>query len=105
MKLDYKKRVILYFDILGFKQKFEEKDFDPIQYLATIKQAMRLSCQALQIDDKEIAIKIFSDNVCVIFDMSKEQGFLLAQLTASMIQQELLEELGGACQVLCVNKH
>ena len=40
MKLALDKRVILYFDILGYKQKFEEENFSSIEYLQTIRSVM-----------------------------------------------------------------
>lgn len=65
MKLALDERVILYFDILGYKQKFEEENFNSIEYLQTIRSVMsRVQEYAKTVGS--IVLKIFSDNACMV---------------------------------------
>lgn len=92
MKLALDERVILYFDILGYKQKFEEENFNSIEYLQTIRSVMsRVQEYAKTVGS--IVLKIFSDNACMVFDTGdKGTGLSLAKIIAYELQQVLLEK-------------
>ena len=92
MKLTLDKRVILYFDILGYKQKFEEENFSSIEYLQTIRSVMS-KVQEYANTVGSIVLKIFSDNACMVFDTgNKGTGLSLAKIIAYELQQILLEK-------------
>lgn len=92
MKLALDKRVILYFDILGYKQKFEEENFSSIEYLQTIRSVMS-KVQEYAKTVGSIVLKIFSDNACMVFNTGdKGMGLSLAKIIAYELQQVLLEK-------------
>lgn len=97
-ELVLKDRIILYFDVLGYKNSFEENDFDNGEFLAKIKDMVAKAKsvvypQAKCGNDECVAIKCFSDNVCIVFDVDKNIGRLWAKLAAQYIQQYLLIDL------------
>ena len=109
MKLALDKRVILYFDILGYKQKFEEENFSSIEYLQTIRSVMS-KVQEYAKTVGSIVLKIFSDNACMVFNTGdKGMGLSLAKIIAYELQQVLLEKYSvlirgcyGAGLIKCV---
>lgn len=97
---DLKERVVLYFDILGYKAAFEEENFDSMSYLDTIKCAMNhvknMNISSFESSENTLCmkLKIFSDNACIVFDLDRNTAFAMAKIIAMDIQQHMLEQYG-----------
>ena len=97
MKLDLSKRIILYYDVLGYKQKFLDNGFDALEYLKTIKGVVSKTQEYAKAFGPRVSgtieLRIFSDNACLVFNIDdKSIGLTLAKILAYDLQQILLEE-------------
>ena len=88
--------LILYFDILGYKQKFEEDDFDQAEFLKSIygvvAKAREIEKDKLKIyKNVKVKIKIFSDNFVFVFsggslkEKMNKLGIVLSNLQAELL--------------------
>ena len=88
--------LILYFDILGYKQKFDEDDFDQAEFLRTIEgcvESAKLKAERYSINNSNIkmTMKVFSDNFIFVCDGGTDTEQLIYMwFMFSDLQTELL---------------
>ena len=94
MKFELKERLIVYFDVLGYKYAFSESNFNALVYLEKIKAILSETKRMFSGDNPfpDIMIKMFSDNVCLIFDGEKGSQALYVKVILSELQKQFLCE-------------